>query len=568
MIRLLRAMIWLRWRLLLGAIRGGRRRDTLEQISRALALVIPLAFGALSLGTLVAVAICGFLGGRAAASGLVEPALIVLIVRIAMAVMVGLTIIITISSPVQATLTRYNRLLLLPIATRLLHGIEVAANVADPLLAMMMPGMLAFAVGLVAGGHRVSPLFAALAAVVMIGVLASLGAALGFLIAWLFRSRRRGEVFTLVLVIGLSMLSFIPAALSRGLDGDRRAQRRRAPAETVQQFDASLPRWSIAVPSELYGRSILAAIEGRRGDAFMAIAVLAGEGALLYIASAAVHRRLILSLEGDARRRKSASARRTIRSLPFVSGTVSAVAIAQFRTAMRSVRGRLAVLMPGPLIAMLTLIFRGMPDEAAWSTVMSSQGHLIFAVGIVFSMYALQAFTMNAFGADRRGLALQFVSPIDDGDLALGKVLGCGMILSIAVALSAGAALIVAPNGSPYYWIATLAGGVATFMLLSPITIAFSAMFPIASDLSKTGAGGNPHPLPMFGGTIITLVAAIPAALIVAADVMWIQRPAVALMWMVVWMLMATAVAIPLVGLASRSIGLRRENLALVAHGR
>jgi hypothetical protein len=567
MMRLLRAMIWLRWRLLLGALRGGRRRDTLEQVSRALALVIPLAFTALSLGTLVAVAICGFLGGRAAASGLVEPALIVLIVRIAMAVMVGLTIIITISSPVQATLTRYNRLLLLPIPTRLLHGIEVAANVADPLLAMMMPGMLAFAAGLAAGGHRVSPVIAAVAAVVMIGVLASLGAVLGFLIAWLFRSRRRGEVFTLVLVIALSMLSFIPAALSKSLDGDRRG-RRRAPAETVQQFDANLPRWSRAVPSELYGRSILASIEGRRADAFIAIAVLAGEGALLYAASAAVHRKLILSLEGDARRRKGASARRKTRNLPFVSGTVSAVAIAQFRTAMRSVRGRLAVLMPGPLIAMLTLIFRGMPEEAAWSTVFASQGHLIFAVGIVFSMYALQAFTMNAFGADRRGLALQFVSPIDDGDLALGKVLGCGMILSVAVALSAGAALIVAPNGSPYYWIATLAGGVATFMLLSPITIAFSAIFPIASDLSKTGAGGNPHPLPMFGGTIITLVAAIPAALIVAADVMWIQRPAVALMWMVVWMLMATAVAIPLVGLASRSIGLRRENLALVAHGR
>ena len=33
-------------------------------------------------------------------------------------------------------------------------------------------------------------------------------------------------------------------------------------------------------------------------------------------------------------------------------------------------------------------------------------------------------------------------------------------------------------------------------------------------------------------------------------------------------MLMATAIAIPLVGLAARSIGTRRENLALVAHGR
>jgi hypothetical protein len=299
------------------------------------------------------------------------------------------------------------------------------------------------------------------------------------------------------------------------------------------------------------------------------VAALWLEAGLLFAASSAAHRRAIESLEGDHRKRRAAAVRFAGVRLPMLPISVSALAVTQFRTALRSVRGRLAVLLPGPMIALMTAAFRGMPDQDhSWARVMGSEGHLVLAAGIIFSIYAIQAFSMNLFGSDRSGLTLSFLLPVWDADLALGKVTGCALILGLATSLCIVAALAVSPNGSPYYWFAVLFGGLATFLLLSPVNVWFSALFPVAADLSKTGSGGNPHPLPMFAGTILTLAAAAPAALILFADELWIHRPAVALTFMVIWTLMAGAIAIPLVGLAARAIGQRRENLGLVAQGR
>ena len=52
----------------------------------------------------------------------------------------------------------------------------------------------------------------------MMAVLAALGALIGFVVSWLFRNRRRGEVFTLVFVLALSFLAFIPATILEDLD--------------------------------------------------------------------------------------------------------------------------------------------------------------------------------------------------------------------------------------------------------------------------------------------------------------------------------------------------------------
>jgi hypothetical protein len=126
----------------------------------------------------------------------------------------------------------------------------------------------------------------------------------------------------------------------------------------------------------------------------------------------------------------------------------------------------------------------------------------------------------------------------------------------------------VTPTGSPWLWLATLAGGAATFALLAPAFVWLSALFPTASDLSKTGPGGNPHALPMFGGTLLTLVIAAPAGLILTGGGLWLQQPALAFVVMLVWLAIAAALAMPLVTLASRAIGFRRENLVLVSGGR
>jgi hypothetical protein len=116
--------------------------------------------------------------------------------------------------------------------------------------------------------------------------------------------------------------------------------------------------------------------------------------------------------------------------------------------------------------------------------------------------------------------------------------------------------------------VATLLGGAATFFLLSPLAIWFSALFPVQSDLSKTGAGGNPHPLPMIVGTVCTAIFVMPAASLVLAAEFYFESESAAIGLMALWLTICVAIAIPTVNLASRTIAMRRENLALVAQGR
>jgi hypothetical protein len=247
---------------------------------------------------------------------------------------------------------------------------------------------------------------------------------------------------------------------------------------------------------------------------------------------------------------------------------VSAIAVTGYRTALRSVRGRLAVLLPGPMVALLTMMLRGLPEDRQWATAVASEGYFVLAFGLVFALYALQPFTMNLFGTDRSGLTRLFLMPATDVELARGKIAGCGLVLATAGAICFLTSLLIAPRGPVVYWLATMLGGMATFALLSPIAVWMSALFPVSADLSKTGTGGNPHPLPMFGGTILVLVLAAPAAGIFLLNWLWIRQPLAVLMMMTVWLALTIVIAVPLVGLASRAIGLRRENLALVAQAR
>jgi len=569
LLRAVRALVWLRWRLLANSIRGGQKRDRMEQVSRALGLFVPIILVVLSLGSVLGISIVGFVGGRAVAHSALEPDVAVFILRLALIGSLGLLTIVTIVSPHQTNTARYTRLLLLPIRRRTLHLVEVLASLADPTVAFIVPGLLAFVAGLAIFGSARAAFWALAATVGVTFVFASFAALISFLVGWLLRSRRRSELFTLVFVLGISLVSFTPALLGERREArNRRVPRDQRPAFSVDAFDRRLPAWTGAIPSELFGRAVRAGLEGQPARAGLAIVWLLLEGGLAYGASIAVHRKLLTTLEGERVRRRNAKELSSLGRLPFLSPAASAVAFAQARNGLRSVRGRLLVLLPGPMIAMMTLLFRQMGSDERFAVTLSSNGHLMVGAGGVFSLYAMQALTMNMFGSDRAGLTLQFLMPIPDRELARGKVAGCGLIFLVALALAVVGAILVAVNTSPALLIAVVIGVIATYVLLSPLFVWFSALFPVASDLSKTGSGGNPHPLPMFAGTILVLLFAAPAALIVAVSEFWLQRPALAPLLMLGWLAVAAAIALPLVGVASRAIGARRENLAMVAQGK
>lgn len=560
MIRTLRAFAWLRWRLLANSVRSGQRRDSMEQISRALALMLPVVVAALSVGTVLMLVGLGLVAGRSMARGLVDGMRVMLVVRLSLGVLTGVIVAFALSSPAQSALTRYTRLLLLPVSRRLLHLTEVTSSLVDPWILIVIPGIFAFAVGFVVGGRADVGIVAAVAGLLFIASLVCMSSTIGFLVGWLFRSRRRSEMFTLVGVLAFSLISFAPLFFAgdvtdgRGRDLD------------AGSFAGVLP-WLQALPSQLYGDAIRHAFDGRLQSVLLTLAALAMEVLVLFGLSSAVHARLVGSVDDRGPKRRAGPAGALPR-LPFVSAPTSAVAAAQWATATRSVRGRLLILLPGPMLALMATAFRLLPGEAAWIVRSADEGYPLLAMGLLFSVYTLQAFTMNLFASDRDGLVRQFLAPVSDAELGRGKVLGCAFIFAAAAALCTVMVLLVSRGGSLALWLSTLLGSASVYLLLTPWMVWFSALFPVAADLSKTGSGGNPHPVPMLAGTALTALAAVPAAAILYGTGPLTGQPWLTLPVMAVWTAMCWVGVLPFITWTSRTIGLRRENLALVAQGR
>ena len=184
-LRGLRAIMWLRWRLLKNSLIGGRKRDEVEQMARALAMVVPFLIIALSMGTFLSVCAVGFVGGRMMANGLVSTQSGLLVVRLLAGLMAFTIIALSLVSPAQSTLSRYTRLVLLPIPRRLLHLVEVLASMGDPWVAVVTAGLTTFAIGLYAGGQPAVALAALLAAILTVSTVVCAGALVSFLVAWL-----------------------------------------------------------------------------------------------------------------------------------------------------------------------------------------------------------------------------------------------------------------------------------------------------------------------------------------------------------------------------------------------
>ncbi len=225
------------------------------------------------------------------------------------------------------------------------------------------------------------------------------------------------------------------------------------------------------------------------------------------------------------------------------------------------------MLLPRPLMALIVAVFKSLPSETLMAEA-AARGYLLFGATAVFTFYAMQAISMNFFGSDRAGLTLQLLSPITDRELAWGKIAGFGAVSGVGLIVCLVTTAAVAHSGDFAYWMATSLGAIAAFVLISPMAIWFSALFPVQSDLSKTGSGGNPHPFPMIAGTAGAALVSLPTVGILAVSEFMLESSLAAVLLALIWLIIAAAIGIPLVGVASRTIGTRRENLALVAQGK
>ena len=591
MIRVLRTFAWLRWRLLLNGLRGSKRRDALERISRAFAVLAPLLlvlpFGAAA----ILLAFLGFHAGRNLGTQGKEASLALFVARLILFLVVVLPVLVPLGRATQTTRAGSARLILLPIPRSTIHFAETLASLADPWLGFVVPGLACFAAGLLSAGRSEDALVALAATAGLLAAVASLNALTSFATDWIMRERRRGEHFTLVFVLVLSLVGLLPAVFASKLDKKPRienapelapeASSENAPETvlepkpkrsrrgfSVEAFDAKLPAWTRALPSELYGSSVQAQIEGRSEKAWLLVGALFAEALALYAASSAVHRR-ILGTSGSGRaRRRSVDVDASSGRWPGLSRGATAVATVTARNALRSVRGRLAVFLPGPLFAFLALLGKKIPDEIPFGRAIAGEGHVLLAFQCLFGLYALQAFHLNQFGSDRAGLSLHFLSPVSDLELVKGKAAGGGVVYLVSLAICCVCAFAVAPGPLDIGWVAVLLSALATYALLAPGAAALSALFPKTADLSKTGSGGNPHGFAILLGTLALSVLVAPPALLLGVGRRWLESDGLVLLLVAGWAALALLLAHPLLALVAPLVRSRRENLALVAGGK
>jgi hypothetical protein len=192
---------------------------------------------------------------------------------------------------------------------------------------------------------------------------------------------------------------------------------------------------------------------------------------------------------------------------------------------------------------------------------------LAFA-GVAFAFMTLEASTLNQFAMDRAGLTLEFLAPVSDRDLIRGKAAGGAILAASRALLCYLAALIIAPGGSPFLWLAVIAGGAAVFFLLAPGGAIISALLPKTTDVGRIGKGGKPHPVASFLGMLCIAAGAGPAVGLVLGALFLFESPALAFLLVAGWAAVAAAISLPLFRLAESLLAQRRENLALVAQGR
>jgi hypothetical protein len=319
--------------------------------------------------------------------------------------------------------------------------------------------------------------------------------------------------------------------------------------------------WTRVIPSELYGQAVSAsALRRAPGEALLWTTGLWAQAAFVYLLSGVVHRRMLDAGEGQARRKVDATLVALPR-VPLLSAAASAVAVAQFRTGLKSVRGRVAVLLPGPMIALLALVLGRAPEEAAWIAAIPNHGHLVFGASLLFAIYAIQPFSMNQFASDRAGLTLQLLLPVTARDLVWGKAVGTFGLFAAAGLLSLVVTTLSTSSGSWLLWLSVIVGASTAFVAMTPIAAAMSATFPTAADLSKTGSGGNPHGAAMLVGTILVPLTAAPAVLILLIGPRF--SDAATLLAALIWAAIVCAIVAPLLSVVARLVTARRENLYL-----
>ena len=561
MLRILRAFAWMRWRVLVNSLERTGARDTLQRLSLAIEQLGPLIAAALFIPTAVTMAALSGYAGHALAASAGGTPLAFKLIRFLLLAAVGLSVAGPIMLPATER-TNAVRLLLLPISRVTLYVAQSASGLADPWILLAVPIVLAFPVGVAAGGAFGTAATAVGAGALFLIALVGLSSLATTLLFLLLRDRRRGELLALAFAILLPMVGLFMGLID---DGKGRPRERTAPADPV------VPAWARQigttafklVPSELYRYALVESINPQPPTALQPLLALAALGAALHALGFVAFSRVLGSPASTGSRRTARGISRSRIRLPGLSPGASGVALNQWRLAFRTARGRSILVTPLLVFGMFALLM--------WRTGDAELGFIELQSGLALATFsaatcvlALMPFAMNQFAIDGAGLTLQLLSPLRDVDIVIGKAVGNGVIAGFAVVLCVMLAVLLFPEGHPGLWLSIPLALTSAYLLAVPAAAAVSAVFPRAVDLNSIGNRSNAHGLAGILGLLAFVGGAMPAALTVVVATRLLGRPALAPAALLVLCGLSLLTCRLLLIPVARLFGRRRENLALV----
>jgi hypothetical protein len=582
MIRTAQVMGWLRWRLLINLLKPTRKRDTLERASRAIQVLGPLV---LFLIFIPAVILAGFAGGLAGffltqSGGFHRPILSIL--RAALMFEIFLTVLAPLLRAAQGSTPNLARFLLLPIPVRDLYVTEALGALADPWMAILASAALFLPLGMILAGEVAAAGVALLAGAGLLMFLSGLGTLFASLASLVFRDRKRGELATFILMASLAILGFLPGLLAtlepvkRHLPDARKieAQTGRAPTRGPANVDGpgwsgrAVPAWALAYPPELFVRSVAQGADHRARRALLPLAALLLWTAGIHAIGARTYRRLLETPEVSSPRRRARAGMVFWPVVPGISPAASAIAISQVRLVFRTVQGKIQTCILPLVILVMGILWLRRSGELAPAGFPFPVGLLLATFGIFLALLTLEGTLLNQFAMDRAGLTLEFLAPISDRDLILGKA-AAGAILAASRAIPCVLiAAILAPGGSIFLWLSLPMAGLALLAVMTPLGAILSTLLPRPVDPGRLAKQNQPHPVAALLGMLGNLLALGPIAALGFAGVFLLHSPAMALLLVSLWTGVVLLISIPLMRLAERFLASRRENLALVAQGR
>ena len=564
MLNILRAFAWMRWRVLVNSLERTGARDTLERLSIAVEQIGPLLAAALFIPSAFGLAALSGYAGYALGSAPDRIPVMFEVLRFLLLAAVALSIVGPIMLPASER-TNAVRLLLLPIPRSVLYIAQAASALTDPWNLLVVPMVLAFPVGLALSGALASSLVAIVAGALLLVVLLGLSSVVTLVLHLAMRDRRRGEWLVLAFIVVLPLAAMLPSLIQ--LEGRReRSQRQSEPRAEMMPWwvHEAGGRAFALVPSELFRRSVSQSVRGRSVSAIPSLFALAATAFVLHGLGLVASGRMLDSPASSGPRRASRSGSGLGLALPGISSGASAVAINQLRLASRTSRGRSTLVSPLLVFGVFTLLMRRGGGAMDIGIIGLQSGLGLATFGSAVCLLAILPFAMNQFAIDRAGLTLQFLSPLSDLDMLVGKAVGNGLIASLPSLLCVLLALLMFPGGSLALWLSVPLGFLATYILATPAAAVLSTLFPRAVDLNSIGSRSNAHGLAGLLGLLAFLAAGAPPALVVIVTTRVLDRPALAPMTLLIWCVLALVTCRLLLSAVSRLFNARRENLALV----